>query len=217
MMFFAAKGPTTTSYIWTDPLSRVAEVIQRTGRHYEYDLLWAIAEKAPEGIYFDVGAHVGNHTSFFALECPSTKVIAVEPHQETVGFLRQTVARNQIEDKVQIVPAAIHNDWQGCQVESTNDRRRIITNATQATPCLRLDDLVTAGEKAALIKADVDGLEASVLLSGERLIKRDHPLLALEAWTPETEESIRAVLEPWGYVQGPRYCATPTHIWEWHG
>ena len=85
-MFFAAKGPTTTSYIWTDPLERVAEVIQRTGRHYEYDLLWAIAEKAPEGIYFDVGAHVGNHTSFFALECPSTKVIAVEPHQETVGF-----------------------------------------------------------------------------------------------------------------------------------
>lgn len=215
--FLAARGPTTVAKICTTSGSRVGGAIDVSGVYYEHDLLWAISEKAKKGVYIDVGAHVGNHTAFFALECPSTHVVALEPFGRAVAALHRTVARSGIGHKVKVLEAAIHNSWPFATAVATADSRMIITEDKKGVPCYRIDDLVPSGERVAVIKADVDGLEANVLLSGEEVIKRDRPLLALEAWNQETEDSIRAVLEPWGYVQGQRYCSTPTHIWEWGG
>ncbi len=216
MSFMTATGATANARIFIAS-GRVAEVIGRTGSYYERDLLTAIASKGREGVYIDVGAHVGNHTAFFALECPSTRVVSLEPCKQLVDCLRKTVARSRISDKVDVLRAAIHNTWRSATAHRTNDNRRIISSDGGNAPCYRIDNLECTDQKIAVIKVDVDGLEANVLLSGERTIKRDHPLLAVEAGTPEVERTIRAVLEPWGYVQGQRYCATPTHIWEWVG
>ena len=217
MSFLTVRGPQHEAVIQLEAHSHMGTIITGSGTYYEHDLLMAILAKGREGVYIDVGAHVGNHTTFFALECPSTRVIAIEPHPAAVAGLQATVTHNNIVDRVQVLHGAIHNTWKTTTAHFTDDRRCIISQDGGAAPCFRLDDIVTPDDRVAVIKVDVDGLEGNVLTSGAEMIQRDHPLLALEAWTPETLEETRAVLEPWGYVQGQRYCRTPTYLWEWAG
>jgi len=215
MSYLTVQGPEHSAMLCLSADSHMGQIITASGTYYEYDLLMAIHARALQGVYIDVGAHIGNHTTFFAVECPSTRVVSIDPHPAAVAGLKATVERNHINDKVRIVHGGIHNTWKSATAHFTVDRCCIISQDGGGAPCFRLDDLVTPEDKVAVIKADVDGLEANVMLSGAGVIQRDHPLLALEAWTPETLEETRAVLEPWGYVQGPRYCRTPTYLWEW--
>src|SRR5204862_3585087 len=63
------------------------------------------------GTYVDVGAHHGNHTAYFALECAATRVIAIEPDLESLAGLRETLAENRITGLVDVRPVALHPSW----------------------------------------------------------------------------------------------------------
>lgn len=208
-----AKGPTRIGYIAADTKGKVGGAIQKTGTYYEADLLNAIAEKNLHGVYIDVGAHIGNHTAFFALECPSTQVLAIEPSDEAFERLKRTVFVNNLTRKVKTYQVGIHDTWSTATWQPSS---QIVVDPKGQVPCIRLDDIMPE-ERVAVIKVDVEGLEANVLRSAEKLIQRDHPMLSLETWSPEATQDLKAILGPWGYVQGPRYCATPTHLWEWSG
>ena len=49
--------------------------IQESGTYYERDLLDAIRGRHLQGTFVDVGAHYGNHTVYFALECGAQRLI----------------------------------------------------------------------------------------------------------------------------------------------
>src|SRR5262245_34153210 len=70
----------------------IARALQHS--FYERAMLEAIKDLNLEGIYVDAGAHVGNHTVYFAQECPSTKVIAVEPSPDSYRCLQLNATRN---------------------------------------------------------------------------------------------------------------------------
>ena len=64
---------------------------ERKRSFYEADVLLHLAHRGPRGgLFLDVGAHVGNHTLFFA-SFLADHVIAIEPNPATATLLRRNV------------------------------------------------------------------------------------------------------------------------------
>jgi len=217
-------GPANRAVICTkegDYLSKVMKALN--GKYYEIDLLTTIASLQLPGVYVDVGAHYGNHTIFFAMECPATDVVAIEPNTDTIEGLKATLEANDIPWKkhrpVRIVHAAVHDTWHRAIVK----HNRINTGNTTITkgvgdasevPCLKLDEILRKYSKVAVIKCDVQYQDAEVLRSAIGILKRDWPLLAVEATRPQDLAAQEAVLLPLGYERKGRYCASATYIWQ---
>lgn len=220
----AVVGPTQRAVICTkegDYLSRVMSKLN--GEYYESDLLTVIARLQLPGVYVDVGAHYGNHTVFFAKECPATEVIAIEPNTDTIEGLKATLEANDLPWKdhspVRIVHAAIHDEWRSAVFNhnSINTGNTTISKGTgdgDEVPCRRLDEVLRGYPKIAVIKCDVQYQDAEVLRSAVGILRRDSPLLAVEATRPQDLAAQEVVIRPLGYKRRGRYCASATYIWQ---
>lgn len=187
--------------------------ILKKGIYYERDLLEALTEMGLEGTYVDVGAFVGTHTLWFAMKCPSTGVVAIEPNKESFRYLRKNVRDNDQQRKVRLVPCAVHNEYTQCEVVVPNTSNLGSSKIRRSgdIEAKRLDDLLADVPKVALIKIDVEGSEVSVLASAKETIRKHKPVLVMEAWNGRMRRAQQAVLPDYEVVA--RYCSTPTLVW----
>jgi FkbM family methyltransferase len=209
------KGPTRTARISVESGDHTHKFICATGTYYEFDLLHAVRDLKIEGLYVDVGANTGNHTTFFRLECPSTRVVAIEPDSENLAHLYRTIRLNDLEESVDVRPVAIH---------PTLSRVSMVQGIPKNKGTMRIEgegdieaqtlDRCLEGLEPALIKIDVEGLPLEVLRSGRSIVERCLPVIVCEANDHEAS-SIDAFLGDLGYERNPkRYCATATWIWQ---
>lgn len=193
----------------------IGKVIAK-GEWYERDLLDTIKDARVSGTFVDVGAHVGNHTAYFALECGAERVIAIEPNAETYVLLRATVEASGLADRVACIRAAVHPTWRTARVVPGPAGNSGMAGAAEdiegTVPVVTLDELLW-NEKVAVVKIDVEGLAVEAVRSGLGVIERDHPLLAIEASNDE-RDAISALLAPFRYAEpsGP-YACTPVWLW----
>jgi FkbM family methyltransferase len=220
-------GPTRKASLLLPPQDHITVAIQQSGTYYESDLLMAIRARAPRGTFVDVGAHYGNHTAFFALECAAGHVIAIEPNPVAFAGLRANLDENGIERVVTPLQLAIHPNWKRVAVSAMpwRPRRgsaaRTNTGMSRVVPvhgggdagAARLDDVLAEHRRIGLIKVDAEGLGAEVLSSSVVTLSRDRPLIAVETATLAAFAQVAAVLEPLGYQPTRRYCWTPTWLW----
>jgi len=178
------------------------------GRPYEAPLLEHIYRQRFTGLAVDAGANIGNHTLWFAVMC-GLRVAAFEPIHADV--LRRNVALNGLEDRVQVEPVAL-GDTDGAATHIGKGRLEV---GAGPIPIRRLDDYHLSD--VALIKADVEGMEAFVLRGGVETIRRDRPVVYAEAWDDTYHQGIADVLEPLGYARTKRFhgkdSATPVEGW----
>jgi len=215
------QGPTTLGYLCCAPDQFLYRELGPR-QYYEYALLMAIRKYQRPGVYVDVGAHIGNHTVFFALECPSTKVLAIEPHPITHDELRASLTASNVNTKVIPFQLAIHPTLQEVTLQEppldgvtriVPNRGCCIVQAGTGIPARKLDTLVALHRPIAVLKVDVEGMELDVLMSGLEMIKKDRPLIACEA-DKRRKQSIHTLLSSLGYEQrGPNLGHTPTWLW----
>jgi len=210
------EGPTRNATLVMVDGDHIGNVIEHTGKYYEEDLLLAVRSRGRKGAYVDVGAHCGNHTAFFALECPSTEVVAIEPGPMAWDCLQKTIDANDIRDKVLSVRCAVHDelrsvDWACAAPENLG--MGYVTEGKQLN-AFTLDEILKDAANVAVIKIDCEGSELEVLRSAVETIKKHRPILVVETATDEERAEVRRFLQPLGYEHGDRYCATPTYIWE---
>jgi FkbM family methyltransferase len=157
--------------------------MRATGRFLEYDLL-ADARRflMPRDVVVDVGAHVGNHTVFFAAIC-NCFVSAFEPDEQNYGMLRQTVMLNALEGQVDLHRAAVSSErGAGNMVDgprATASTRRLSVTPDGVVPVVRLDDIARPGP-VRVLKIDVEGHELQVLQGAAELIRQDRPRIYVE-------------------------------------
>jgi FkbM family methyltransferase len=222
-----ASGPTRTVTLVLPDRDHITSAVQRSGTYYERDLLDAIRSRRTGGTFVDVGAHYGNHTAFFALECGARRVLAIEPNPPAFTGLLETVSANSLEPVVSARRIAVHSSWRNVKVvqlpwrprpgsgDGTNSGRVSIVRATGGgSPAAPLDEILVEVQELGVLKVDAEGLSADIMASGRRVIARYRPLIAAEAATPEERNALRMVLGPLGYREGERYCWTPTWLWE---
>ena len=221
-------GPKRRATLVLPDRDHITAAVQRSGTYYERDLLDAIRERvARGGTFVDVGAHYGNHTTFFGLECGAERVVAIEPSPVAFAGLIETVAENGLQQVVTTHRVAAHPAWRHVSVTTlpwrsrrgvpiSNSGRVGIAPVTSGgdAPAAPLDEILEGVQGIGLIKVDAQGLSAEILASARRTLRRDRPLVAAEAASDAERHALRALLSALGYRELKRYCWTATWLWE---
>lgn len=165
-----------------EPGDYVSDEIRRTGRFFEDTILAELVRRVRvPGVIVDAGAHIGNHTAFFAEYLPHLAIHAFEPWPANLDVLRRNVARFS---SVVVHDLAL-SDRSGLlhMVEDPNlGHVRVVQGGGYAVDASPLDALgLPLG--VTLLKIDVEGHEPQVLAGAARMIDRDRPLILLEDWT----------------------------------
>lgn len=173
------------------------------GEPYEKKLLVDCYQQRLTGTAFDVGAHIGNHSLYFAAIC-GLAVHAWEPHEASRVQLEANIALNPDPDITVHPWAAGAEDNRGrftpgmwIEFDPTRDGDALKLERGDI-PVHRIDDHLDVPDLA-VIKVDVEGMEAAVLAGASGHIDRSRPVIYSETHTPESHASVLAVLEPYGY------------------
>lgn len=213
-MILTAHGHT----IDLDPGDTEDLIARRVAAHedfYERRLLEDAYHRAPSGTVVDVGAHVGNHTLWFA-GVMRRHVVAVEPYPPSVERLRGNIAANLLNGRVHVVEAACGATPGYCRVvepdpDNTGTATAIV-DENGLIPVVTVDQV--AEEPVALIKIDVEGQALAVLAGAVTTLSRTRPLLYIEAAETSDRRRIDRWLERRGYRRFARFCSTPTYGYE---
>ena len=191
--------------------------IVRTGGPYEHGLLQFLEPLVKAGdVVVDVGANVGNHTSFFAAVCGAT-VEAFEPNPEALEHLRWGLERNGLSDLVRVHELALGESATTGSIAEAAGANLGGAAVEQGAGDIEIVPLDQLGfDSIALMKIDVEGAEPGVLRGGLDTIARTRPYIVAEAQTVEARTRIDEVLFPLGYRRLGRDLSptdTPTFLY----
>lgn len=172
------------------------------GIPYEHKLLHHIYRLGLTGSAFDVGAHIGNHSLWFAAIC-GLKVYAWEPFADSLFQLQANIALNDLDITVFDWAAGDRDTtgrftpgmWVEFDPTREGDKLHLDRGTVPVHPIdakLNVDDL-------ALVKVDVEGMEHHVLGGLTEHLTKNDPVVYAETHTRTAQAKTAAVLEPLGY------------------
>lgn len=205
-----AGGARKTFFDLEDPSDHISKRLLR-GRFYEQDLLEdATMRLRGKGVVIDVGAHIGNHTLWFA-RVVNRPVISLEPNPVAFRQLVQNLRVNNVRN-VKAVNAAAGAKPGSATVHMDNPGNTGMAYVTYSkkgeTEVVTLDSLTR--DPVALIKVDVEGNELEVLKGAQRILETYHPILYIEAHDDEKRSKIESFLAKFDYEPFGQYAITPT-------
>ncbi|MGI8807502.1 MAG: FkbM family methyltransferase [Acidimicrobiales bacterium] len=142
----------------------------------------------PGNTVLDIGANVGIHTVTMAKLAGAGRVLAFEPHPQTVERLRANLALNGI-DRTEVVQVALLDRAGAVSLFDSNDSNRAMASlhaydgwSSTSVEGMTLDDVlqVRAVPKVDVVKIDVEGFEPAVLEGARGMLARDRPALIFE-------------------------------------
>lgn len=194
----------------------ISRYIRENGAFYEFDVLRGIALfDFQDALAVDAGSNIGNHTVFFA-KILGLRTLSVEPNAAAYGILRENVALNGLEARVEPVAAPL---WSGAvrgrlaDEDATNHGRARFVEADDGPIETTTIDALAGARRVALLKVDVEGAELEVIKGALATIGRDRPLVVVECIGLEDRRAIDALLYPLGYLRIGRAGATPTYFY----
>ncbi len=151
----------------------------------------AVGERIREGVVLDIGANIGNHSLFYALECKAAKVIAFEPVEETFSILQRNVELNHLKDIVDVHNVGVGEAVSRARLKEPVWYRNIGSVQLEESesgdiPIMAIDEMKL--EQVDFIKIDVEGMEKSVLRGALNTIKKHLPFIVLESWHDNNDE-----------------------------
>jgi FkbM family methyltransferase len=170
---------------------------------YEPTKMTAAAALLNSGdVAIDCGAHVGIWTLLLSCSVgPSGRVIAIEPSERNLRFLREHLKLNAVNNVTVI--AAVASDREGFvyfDPSSHPSTGRVSPAGSIRVQAVTIDDTVTKLHiRPALVKVDVEGEELRVLLGAEQTIRKMSPRILLATHTPRLRQECTRQLEAWGY------------------
>ena len=164
------------------------DVIQRhhlRGDFYEPEELAIIRKYFPKnGVFFDIGANVGNHTLFVLKMLGASKVIIVEPNKVAYDLLITNLVLNALEDKCDFAGVGLglsdlETDNMGISFKPRNLGGGRLIVGKGDIPTMTGDALVK-DKTVDFIKIDVEGMEIAVLGGLEKTITKFRPPMFIE-------------------------------------
>jgi FkbM family methyltransferase len=177
---------------------------------HEPDVQNAIsAAVRPGTVIYDIGAHIGSIALGAARLAGSGRLVAFDGDPENIVRLRDNSWRNGLENRLQVVHAAV---WSSTSsdgisfrrgrtarsqggVEADGNRPVLGSGELINVPAITLDNFIaTGGPLPQLIKIDVEGGEYEVLRGGANLFRHQKPLIIAEIHHQRAAEQISAWL-----------------------
>ncbi len=188
----------------------VSDHIRKRRDYYEANILDTIQPFIRPGVIVDAGAHIGNHTVYFATHVGAVTIHAFEPWPESYALLRQNTAPY---DNVLLHQMAL-SDHNGPVIMGRADGNYghsavdapygMVWEEVQARA---LDDLGL--EDVTFMKVDVEEYEPILLAGAHQTIERWRPLMLIEDWAGSIHEHLPGyrMLQAWPtqqtYLYGP--------------
>ena len=191
-------------YIPNYPQDVIQRLIVEQDIYWDMETLVALDGYIKEGaVICNVGAYIGSHSLYWALERRAKKVYAFEPLPEIYQVLERNIAINNLRDVIIPYNYALF-DKEGMasvlQYSAWNiGATSFIPDKVNGIVKMKPLDSFDIPEKVDLLKINVQGVEVSVLEGAVGLIQRDHPTIMLSSF--EHKEQCEAILFPLGYIQ----------------
>ena len=172
------------------------------GRFYEQTFLERISELGLSGTYLDIGTNIGNHALYFAMFCPSERVIGFEPMTSWRARALENLSANHCSEKVTVYPVGLL------------DKTTQLTFNPYGTPhvleCTTLDELLPDLTGVSFVKMDIEGSEPQALLGGRNFFRRNRPMIVAEV-LDSPNDLFRAAEEINYHHSGLVYPGTPMY------
>ena len=156
----------------------------------------------------EVGANIGSHTVGLAKAVGSRgKVFAFEPQRACFALLQAQIALNRLGNiyaNLEGVGSSKGRLWMPPVDYTKQGNFGAVSMLAEEIPGAEALDVVVLDEKfggipCALIKIDVEGMEAEVIKGGVNLIRKQRPLLYVENDRLEKSKSLVSLLLDLGY------------------
>ena len=186
------------------------------------EAIYLCATARPGTCVIDIGANVGVFTvSLGSVLRLSGLIWAFEPLPSNVVRLRENIQLNGLKN-VEIYPIALGNHDGDVTFHLSSDplfhsmvgvapKRDTGRTITVTVDCLDNIWKKAGRPQVSLIKIDVEGAELEVLEGAEELLKKNLPLLMLEANTKQHLEKLATWLKVRGYA-----CSQPRGFMPWN-
>lgn len=195
---------------WTMPYDPICRDILFNG-YYEKELLIGMSKlvENKSGTVLDIGANIGNHTVFFSKEFK--QVISFEPIPSNCWILKANLYLNNISN-VQLIEKGVGDINEKLfisQIDPKNTNNGLSKINPQGATDQNCVDVVIGDEELEklaipkpilMIKIDVEGAEPQVIMGLRKTIATYKPIIYWEAFTSETVNQSKILLEEMGYV-----------------
>jgi FkbM family methyltransferase len=180
--------------IFEHPIKDHISMVFQYNNFYDINMLSQISNLKLSGTYIDIGAHIGNHSLFFAIFCNSTKVISCEGNPINYSYLNKNILNNNLTDKIipynfiidsnnnlvkNIGYSSLYSNNTGCSIVIDDNTNTNYSNI-QSVKTMTIDSLTLNEDNIVLIKLDIEGYEYQALLGSEDTIKKYHPYIIIE-------------------------------------
>lgn len=208
------RGIDITPITYIDP-GQIAEIKKHGNKFHEFTMLESIAKMdLPRGTFVDVGAHVGNHSIFFAKYCKSCQELLSYEPSNAYRTLFDNVSRHGLLGKITTIRVAVGAKKGKCDVVNNSERpgqSTVISNDVGQNRMIAIDD-IEWNYPPVLIKIDVEGTEYDILEGAKQTISKYRPELFVETFG-EPEKLLNHL--PKGYRIVKRYNNAPTYHLSW--
>ena len=208
-MKFRKKGKTVDLHFDDDHFNSLV----KAGDFHEGAMLDIIADMNIEGVYLDIGANQGNHSVYFSLFTRATLVLAFEPIWHNFLYMMGNIYTNNCHDIVPLMyGVGEKQEFVGMKAHNNGRWPCVSLDGEGIIPVITIDSLHL--DQCALMKIDVEGMEAAVIRGAIETIKKFTPVIFVEIWTDEEMQEIERLLLPLGYKRIERYNDAPTYLFK---
>lgn len=196
---------------WDDPDDHIPRRIVEAEDFYERPLLEDARARVSGGLAVDAGAHIGNHTLWFAAVM-GLDVVAFEPQRNCFDRLWENVAANGLEDRVSMHRIALGDGDGWARIvygPAHNSGASRVVPGYGPVPVRTLDSFDL---RPSLVKVDVEDSCSRVLYGALQTIRRSRPVLYVECG--EDQDHVTKLLAEEGYRHVQTYGATPVAVYK---
>lgn len=148
----------------------------------------------------DIGANIGSHTLYWAIERNAKKIYSFEPYDAVFEILNTNIKLNSLQDKVVLHNIGLSDEICNASIDSIPEANLgsiKVHKRPNGVVQLKTLDSLKIKDKINLIKIDVEGHEVEVLKGGLKTIEKSRPLLVIESFNRRAE--VESVIFPMGY------------------
>ncbi len=150
----------------------------------------------------DIGANIGSHSIYWAIERNAAKVYSFEPLPSTFEILKKNIELNKLEDKIIPYNFGLSDKKSKAMLQAydhTNIGSASFIKDKNGIFELKTLDSLKIKDKIDLIKIDVEGAEVEVLQGAKKTILKNKPTIVIESF--HNKDKVDEILNSLGYLQ----------------
>lgn len=195
-----------------DRANAVDRVIYLFGDYDREEIEWLLGkvQDSQAALFLDIGSNIGAYSVIMSTLSPSLESKAFEPDQRNLAFLRANLVINELEDRVEVIEAAV-GEVSGTTrfLESRADalfntgKSRVVSEEVQdanvrTVEKVTIDEYLEAKGRILLLKVDVEGYEMDVIRGMKETLTSNNCFLVIEVF-PENLNDCDELMGELGY------------------